>query len=281
MELLEHQPIEKTCWQKLTFRTRYPRKQYILYASPDLRFLTPVLYDSETEPPAEEQTSIAQQQLFSSGFAVKRRPELDAATFKGPESAKVTIVEFIDFQCPFCAQFSKTLEEVLAEEQSVRLVFRHYPLPFHAWAMKAAIAASCAGEQNRDAFWQMHDLLLSNQRKLTEANLRSQVLGFAQSISELNVDRFATCFDREEPTTAIERDMSIAQENGVSGTPTMFVNGRRIVGVKTPAQMRALITAALGKERTNGKAELVPAELLQNEFTRTKTQWPSNNSCAH
>lgn len=143
---------------------------------------------------------------------------------KGPADAKVTIIEFSDFECPFCSRGQKTMEEVLkAYPKDVKVVFKNLPLPFHQNALPAAKAALAAGKQGK--FWEMHDALFANQRNLTAEF-------FAETAKNIgiNVDKFKT--DMEDPAIAkqIEEDAGMAKQYGISGTPGFFVNGVAVKG---------------------------------------------------
>jgi protein-disulfide isomerase len=143
---------------------------------------------------------------------------------KGPENAPVTIVEFSDFQCPFCSRLTPTLKAV--EEKygnKVRLVFRQYPLPFHQNAEKAAEASLCALDQGK--FWELHDAMFGNQGELGVDQLKAKAASLG-----LNADKFNKCLDSGEKAAAIQADIKAGSAAGVSGTPAMFINGRFING---------------------------------------------------
>jgi len=143
---------------------------------------------------------------------------------KGPANAPVTIVEFSDFQCPFCSRLTPTLKQV--EEKygdKVRLVFRQYPLPFHQNAQKAAEASLCALDQGK--FWELHDAMFGNQAELGVDQLKAKAASLG-----LNADKFNKCLDSGEKAAAIQADIKAGSAAGVSGTPAMFINGRFING---------------------------------------------------
>jgi protein-disulfide isomerase len=143
---------------------------------------------------------------------------------KGPANAPVTIVEFSDFQCPFCSRLTPTLKQV--EEKygnKVRLVFRQYPLPFHPNAQKAAEASLCAADQGK--FWELHDAMFGNQGELGVDQLKAKAASLG-----LNADKFNKCLDSGEKAAAIQADIKAGSAAGVSGTPAMFINGRFING---------------------------------------------------
>jgi protein-disulfide isomerase len=145
---------------------------------------------------------------------------------KGPKDAPVTIVEFSDFQCPYCARVApamKRLQETYGDR--LRMVFRNYPLPIHPNAPKAAEAALCAQDQGK--FWEMHDKLFANQQKLQVADLKT-------SGAEIGLDpqAFAQCLDSGQHEGAWRADAEQGMAYGVSGTPAFFINGRFVSGAQ-------------------------------------------------
>jgi len=144
----------------------------------------------------------------------------------GPADATVTIIEFSDFQCPYCSQAVITMKQVVERYPTqVRYVYRHMPLDFHAQAKSAAVASICADEQSQ--FWEYHDLLFQNQSDLSPANLGK----LAESLG-LDREAFDRCF--ADPTTAaqVERDIGEARQAGITGTPAFFVNGVLVTGAR-------------------------------------------------
>jgi protein-disulfide isomerase len=150
----------------------------------------------------------------------------DADPFRGPEDAPITIIEFGDFKCGYCARFhNETLTPLLNDyEGQIRIVFRDYPI-LGATSLSAAFAAECANEQ--DVFWPYHDLLYANQQILN----RDAYIAFAEEL-ELDIEAFTTCLDSEQYRDEVFGDYSAGQALGVTGTPTFYVNGRPIVGAQ-------------------------------------------------
>ena len=146
---------------------------------------------------------------------------------KGPESAPVTIVEFSDFECPYCARLAPTLDQVVAKYgDKVRLVFRQFPLDMHANARKASEAALCANDQGK--FWQMHDAMFEetkNQRPLPVNVVKAKATELG-----LNGEEFNACLDSGKHAQQVTTDLQAGSQAGVSGTPALFVNGRFING---------------------------------------------------
>jgi Na+/H+ antiporter NhaA len=163
-------------------------------------------------------------------------PERDHV--RGPLDAPVTVVEYGDFECPYCGQAEPVVRELLREFGDVRYVWRHLPLnDVHLHAQLAAEAAEAAA--NQGAFWEMHDLLLSHQDALDPDDL----VGYAQQVG-LDVERFAADVDRHAGAVRVAEDVDSADLSGVSGTPTFFVNGRRHYGAYDSASLAAAVRAA-------------------------------------
>lgn len=165
---------------------------------------------------------------------------------RGPSDALVTIVQFADYQCPFCARSESTLAQLRAQYgNDLRIVYKHYPLPFHADALPAARAAAEARDQKGDeGFWQMHDLLFQNQTALTQADLER----YAAQIG-LNVPSFRRAMARADHSRAIDADMALGTSAGVQGTPTFFVNGRAINGAQPYEQFVQVVEQELAGAR--------------------------------
>jgi protein-disulfide isomerase len=142
----------------------------------------------------------------------------------GPAGAPVEIVEFSDFQCPFCERLTGTLDRLKAEYgDDIRLVFKDFPLPNHAQAFKAAEAGLCANMQGK--FWELHDTLFGNQEEL-------QVDDLKRHAGELEMDQaaFDACLDSGRFAEQVNADLALGQALGVQSTPTVFINGRAVMG---------------------------------------------------
>lgn len=159
---------------------------------------------------------------------------------KGAEQAKVVIIEFSDFQCPFCAKVQPTLDGVLEiYGDRVRLIYRHFPLTkIHPDALKAAVAAEAAGNQGK--FWEMHDKLYQNQEKLTVNDLRK----YAQELG-LDMERFDKDLDSPQLEEKVLQDKADGLKAGVKGTPGFFINGTYISGNQPFEKFKELIEAEL------------------------------------
>lgn len=154
---------------------------------------------------------------------------------KGRTNAPVTIVEFLDFECPFSSGMSPTLQAVEKKYgDKVRVVCRQYPLSSHPNAQKAAEASLCAQDQGK--FWEMHDAMFADQKKLGVEQLKATAASLG-----LNTDNFNKCIDSGEKHAIIQADLKEGQAAGVSGTPAIFVNGRFFSGVVPMDQLTTVI----------------------------------------
>ncbi|HEY3601756.1 MAG TPA: thioredoxin domain-containing protein [Chthoniobacterales bacterium] len=154
---------------------------------------------------------------------------------KGRTNAPVTIVEFLDFECPFSSGMSPTLQAVEKKYgDKVRVVCRQYPLSSHPNAQKAAEASLCAQDQGK--FWEMHDAMFADQKKLGVEQLKATAASLG-----LNTDNFNKCIDSGEKHAIIQADLKEGQAAGVSGTPAIFVNGRFFSGVVPMEQLTTVI----------------------------------------
>ena len=168
---------------------------------------------------------------------VKGKPVL------GQENATVTIVEFSDFQCPFCESWFQNVKPQLQpyiDRGEVRLVYAHFPLSFHENAEPSALASECANEQGK--FWEYHDTLFENQSALDAASLKKYA-------SDLGMDsaKFNSCFDSSKYLSEVQAEFNEGVSLGVNGTPTFFINGQKIVGAQPWTSFKSVIDAELAQ----------------------------------
>jgi protein-disulfide isomerase len=167
---------------------------------------------------------------------------IQQAPVKGPESARVTIVEWSDFQCPFCRRVGPTIEQIRqVYPDDVRFAFMHLPLRSHPKAPAAHAAAEAAHQQGR--FWEMHDLIFENQAEMSP----EKYVEYAREIG-LDVERFQRDVASSEVKSRIDADKNQAASLGVTGTPSFFVNGRFVSGAKPFAAFKEMIDEELGKK---------------------------------
>jgi len=178
--------------------------------------------------------------------------DISKEPFKGASNAKVAVIEFSDFQCPFCARYDKDTYPQIVKDYidtgKIKYVWRDYPLEFHQNAEKAAEAAHCAGEQGK--FWEMHDRLFANQQNIAATDLpkHAEALG-------LNKGLFEQCLDSGRYATDIKKDIADAGTVGISGTPSFLIgivqpNGsvkltKKLVGAKSFSEFKSAIDSAL------------------------------------
>lgn len=176
-----------------------------------------------------------------------QRPVFDVnikdAPFKGGADAKVTIVEYSDFQCPFCSKAATTISELEKKYgNKIKVAFKNYPLPFHSQARLAAEAALCANEQNSKLFWKMHDSMFADQSKLDKENLlaTSKKIGVKEA-------EFKACLEATKHKAVIDTDMAEGQKIGIKSTPTFFINGKLVSGAQPIEVFSEVIDEELAK----------------------------------
>ncbi len=173
---------------------------------------------------------------------------IDDDAIKGNQDAKVTIIEFSDFQCPFCGRhFQQTLPEITEkyiETEKVRYIFRDFPLGFHENAQKAAEAAECARfvAGNDETYWKIHDKLFENQDALDIESLKQ----YAKELG-LNTEKFNDCLDSGQMENEVKNDLEEGQNYGVKGTPAFFINGRFVSGAQPFSVFEEIIEEELAK----------------------------------
>lgn len=190
-------------------------RPFLFYASSDgSKIIVDQVYDLTRDP-----------------FAANRaRISLDQVPSVGPASARVTIVEYSDYTCPWCQRFFLTLEKPLLKRypEQVRLVYKQYPLVgLRAWSEEAAVAAACAFRQGNEAFWALHEQLFVHLDRLKEKGI------FLQFATDLPLDpaKFQTCIEKRESLADVKQQVAEAESLGVAGTPTFFINGRPVPGL--------------------------------------------------
>lgn len=176
-------------------------------------------------------------------------PDDDA--FLGKENAPVTVIEFSDFQCPFCRKFATDTVPQLKKEYidtgKVKFVYRDFPLSFHPGATPAAQGAECAREQGK--FWEMHDVIFAEQAKQGAGTIEftaDDVKKWAGNVG-LNTTKFNQCLDSGKYKEEVEKDFSDGSAAGVSGTPATFINGRLVVGAQPFSALKVIIDEELKK----------------------------------
>jgi predicted DsbA family dithiol-disulfide isomerase len=155
--------------------------------------------------------------------------QLKDAPATGDPNAPITMVEFADFECPVCRNLHEALKGILASYPQVRLIFKDFPLEQHPWARTASLAGRCAFNQDPNAFWKMYDLIYDNQEVISPENSYNKFTDYAAQIG-LNADNFKSCMASPEASAAVEANRVNGVALDVTSTPTLFIDGRRVVG---------------------------------------------------
>lgn len=177
----------------------------------------------------------------------KAEVSVDDDPFLGNEEAPVTVIEFSDFECPFCKRFhNSTLDQLISDyvdTGKIKFVYRDFPLTsIHPNAQKAAEAAECADDQGK--FWKMHDLLFDRSPALSEDKLTN----YAEELG-LNVEQFQDCLASGKYADEVGKDFADGLAAGVNGTPTFFINGERLIGAQPFSAFQAIIDKQLEKSQ--------------------------------
>jgi protein-disulfide isomerase len=160
---------------------------------------------------------------------------------KGPADAPIELIEFSDFQCPFCGRAFPIVKQVMAAYgDRIRLIYRHYPLPIHPRARPAAEAAACAADQGK--FWEYHDRLFQNQDKLEDADLKAHAVAVG-----LDATKFDACYDAKAHKADVDADIQAGNDAGVTGTPAFFINGRLLSGAQPFEAFKKVIDEELAR----------------------------------
>lgn len=170
----------------------------------------------------------------------------------GTPGAPVVLVEFSDYQCPFCAEEAKMLRTNLltAYPKQVRLYFKDFPLEqIHPWAKPGAIAGRCVFRQNADAYWEFHDWIYAQQASITAENLKSKVLEWAKG-KEIDALQLSRCIETRATEAEVDRNIADARALKLNSTPTLFVNGRRLVGRLDWPTLRSVIDFEIEYQKT-------------------------------
>ncbi len=174
------------------------------------------------------------------GIQLKDRPTL------GPADAPVTMVEFADLECPYCARAFGEVEDLVRNTYKgrARLIFKNFPLQMHPWALQAAIAAECIRRQNPADFWQFAGVIYSTQSSINPSNLRERVDNFAHA-AQLDPKALDQCMMGSSAEKQIKEDVADAQKLQVMSTPTFFINGVRVVGLPDDKVFRFVLDGQL------------------------------------
>ncbi len=167
---------------------------------------------------------------------------------RGNPNAKVTVVEYSDFECPVCGRAYKTVENEVMKEYGdrIRFVYKNFPLPNHPWAQSASIAAMCAYAQSPAAFWTFYRGFFDNQSSITKDTVRGSAMTLARD-AKLDMTKFQQCYDQKQSLDRINADLQEGSALGIPGTPLFLVNGRPISGAQPFSAFKMVIDEAMKK----------------------------------
>ena len=182
--------------------------------------------------------------------AVMAKINVKDEPFRGAKDAKVTIVEYSDFQCPFCKRGYDTIEQQVLKqyEGKVKFYFRHFPLSFHPWAEPASVAAECAKAQKPDAYWKLYDSYFNHQSDVKPDNVKDKGIEYLQG-SGIDMAKWTDCYDNKKSLDKVKAQQAEGAALGVTGTPAFFVNGRMLVGAQPFEKFKDVIDDELASAK--------------------------------
>ena len=158
------------------------------------------------------------------------------------------IVEFSDMQCPHCQKAAPQVESLLAQEPDARFVFQNFPIPAHNWAEKAAGYVDCVGRASNEAVWKFIAKAFEDQANITEANVDEKLKAVATA-SGVNADEIAACAVKPETKARIEASVALGKSVGVTGTPTLYINGRGLSGGAPVETLKKIVDFMASQEK--------------------------------
>ena len=241
--LEEDHLLNDSCTREVTLASPAWHGQRSFFLSADQNYLLSSALDLRTKPQLISNRPQAAETLPLPFSPLAQAP----APLLGDKGAQATLVEFSDFECPYCSRFAHVVGSDLdpSDRKKLRIQFHFFPLPFHPWAEKAAEEAYCVSQQSQPAFWDLHDYLFAHQRAISESNLDAQISAFIATHTSLNRIAFNSCTGSGKARDAVAADIALGKKYGVSGTPTSFLNGQRIVGARTAVDLHKTIESAI------------------------------------
>lgn len=241
LSILSDDLVPDSCYRRLVVKGRTVRPESF-FLSPSQRYLSGSLLDLTSDPTRER--SRAKDEINKVLLS-------EPSPGRGGLHAPITIVEFGDFECPFCKRLNDWVQALAAEGIDLRLVFKHFPVTGHPWARDAAAFAICAEKQSNDAFWRLHDFFFENQAALNGATLKERLMLYVKDDPRIDSSRLVSCVHKNEADERIARDSELAAQFRVRSTPTLFVNGERVGALQSTNDLRSVLQRAL-KSETGG-----------------------------
>lgn len=232
--------LNDSCTHEITLSSSVWQERRSVYLSADQNYLFPFASDLRDNPHSISAARGAPSLPFA--------PLADIpAPTRGKMNAPVVLVEFSDFECPFCARFADVMKNDLSESDrdKVKVEFHYFPLSFHPWAERAAEEAYCVARQSPATFWKLHDYLFSHQNDIRNETLDADINAFLSTDKSIDQKAFSTCSHSDYAKQAVTADVALGTKYGVSGTPTIFLNGLRIVGAQSAADVSKDIDEAI------------------------------------
>ena len=225
--------LSESCYRKLTMTVPGTNADFVMYLSSDERFLTSTLYDLSVDP---------QKEVAHIAANVEKLLMRDDSPRLGKPDSSITLVEFVDFQCPYCKRFAdwySNLPESLRAQTTI--IFKNLPFPPHQWSRAAASYAVCANFQSPSAFRTLTDLLFQKQSEITPENLKENIATALKQFTAIDIQQLETCASGKEGSEIVERDIAVARQLNVNTTPTLFINGRRVLRVGSLEELQHLL----------------------------------------
>ncbi len=232
--------LNDSCTREVTLSSSAWQERRFFYLSADQNYLLTSASDLRDHP---HPTSVTQR---ASPLPFAPLAEIPAPT-RGKVNAPVVLVEFSDFECPYCGRFADVMKNDLSESDrdKIKVEFHHFPLPIHPWAERAAEQAYCVSKQSQPTFWKLHDYLFSHQNDISNETLDADIDAFLSKDKSIDQKAFILCSHSDYARQAVAADIALGTKYGVSGTPTIFLNGLRIVGSRSAGDFENEIDEAI------------------------------------
>ena len=234
--IVRAQRTERGCYTRVLLETTTGDRvrHLVSYISPDDRFLLTEVIDLESG--RDPEAASLEKDLIQAP---------PAATY-GPADAAVRIDVFSDFQCPYCGGAAERLKELVDTTEGVRVAFRHYPLPNHRWALVAARASVCADEAAPGTFWSLHDFYFGNQSSIKEEDVLARSREHLKGLGTVPLEKYDACMQASLGEQRVLQDLRLAAWLGITGTPTVYANGKRVGNPQTLDALRKAISSTTG-----------------------------------
>jgi protein-disulfide isomerase len=235
VEIVDAEPVNGSCYERLLVETVEPTRlrDITVFLSPDRRFVSHDVTDLHGGSTVSSSTATAALANVPSDSPVLGRAD-----------AKITLVEFSDFECPYCRNAAKIVESVVDGDPNIRLVFRHLPLAMHPWALYASRASVCAGG---DRFWKLHDFYFENQKLITPQNVAEKTTELLTRLPGFDAAAFESCISSVASLDTVRRDVRAAAKLNVLGTPSVFVDGKSVRVANSADEVRSQIESIVGR----------------------------------